>query len=102
MSFLPARGNNHRRGAWRPSNQRPWTANDSTTTPAPPFGDLLDEIRLTDLEKTASDFSDSAMIRDSVIEASFNWIRTTNIGNPTIGNPTIFIPGLFSTFSTNN
>ncbi|KAL2074254.1 hypothetical protein VTL71DRAFT_8032 [Oculimacula yallundae] len=84
MSFLPSRGNKHRRGAWRPSNPRTSTANDSTATPAPPFGDLLDEIRLEDLERTANGFSDSSTIRDSVVEASFNWIRTTNTGKPTI------------------
>ncbi|KAH8646474.1 hypothetical protein BGZ60DRAFT_391872 [Tricladium varicosporioides] len=86
MSFAPARGGGPRPGGWRASFRKPLAAIDpTTTTTAPPLGDLLDKICLPDLEKSASDFKDTAVIRDPVTVASFNWMRATN--------PTIVIPG---------
>ena len=94
MVFAPARGNGSKRGGWKPGFEKPSGANESTTTTPPsPFGDLLDEICLADLEKSASGFRDSAVIRDPVTMASFNWIRTTKTGKPTI-----VVPGTLPMF----
>ena len=55
-------------------------------TPAPPFGELLSKVRLTDLDKSAREFKDTAVIRNVVSIASFNWQRASK--------PTIVIPGM--------
>lgn len=83
MSFAPV-GNRSRRGGWR----RPSLTNASptTTTPAPPFGELLSKVRLTDLDESAREFKDTAVIRNVVSIASFNWQRASK--------PTIVIPGM--------
>jgi hypothetical protein len=92
MSFAPTRGNGSRRGSWR----RTSLASDSTTTTtaAPPIGDLLDKIGLTDLENSERDFRDTAVIRNSVTVASFNWQRASK--------PTIVTPGKLRNFCDKN
>jgi hypothetical protein len=55
------------------------------TTPEPRFGQLLNTLRLADLEKPADGFKETAVIRDPVTVASFNWMCANQ--------PTIVIPG---------
>ncbi|TVY80876.1 hypothetical protein LSUE1_G003909 [Lachnellula suecica] len=92
MNFAPARGNGSRRGGWRPTSRMPSAAKKDSemTTPAPPVGGLFDEVALTSLEESASKHRDSAVIRDSVIVVSYNWMRNTKASKC---NPTIMIPG---------
>ena len=84
MSFAPVRGHRSRRGGWR----RPSLTNASPTTmkSAPPFGDVLSKVRLTDLDKSAREIKDTAVIRNVVSIASFNWQCASK--------PTIVVPGM--------
>ena len=55
-------------------------------TSAPPFGEVLSKVRLTDLDKSAREIKDTAVIRNVVSIASFNWQCASK--------PTIVVPGM--------
>ncbi|KAM7208227.1 geranylgeranyl pyrophosphate synthetase [Naviculisporaceae sp. PSN 640] len=47
---------------------------DVPTTPAPPFGNLTQQIRQTDLAQDSKDFVDQAKIKDVKHISSYNWL----------------------------
>ncbi|KAI6361573.1 hypothetical protein MCOR25_006478 [Pyricularia grisea] len=57
--------------------------------PPPPLGPLLEEVRIQDLADSAKDLAASAVIKDSTLVSSYNWLG----GGGGAQEPTIIVPG---------
>ena len=78
---------------WAPKKHHPWFLNKQprgkavVPSPAPAFGELIQTLRLEDLEEVSRKHQGLAQIQDVRTVTSYSWIDKTG------PDPTILVPG---------